>query len=148
MNILLSRKKEPKSFLPYKFMCLFVQYKFPNNAVFTLAVCFTLLCISDKDKEPLNCNRRHPWIRSVLEVGLYGLVRHTGTSSLTGLKPYHHFFLTTVIHRKSFVVTKHVFWAQNIIHAFAYSVHEPPSWLRRSSWRGGMKGERKRRGGE
>ena len=57
---------------------------------------------SDKDKEPPSCNRRHPWIRlgSVLEVGLYGLVTHTGTSSLTGLKPYHHFFLTTLIHRK------------------------------------------------
>ena len=27
-------------------MCLFVQYKCPNNAVFTLAVCFTLLHIS------------------------------------------------------------------------------------------------------
>ena len=24
-------------------MCLFVQYKCPNNAVFTLAVCFTVL---------------------------------------------------------------------------------------------------------
>ena len=99
---------------------------------------------SDKDKEPPNCNRRHPWIRSVLEVGLYGLVTHTGTSSLTGLKPFHHFFLTTLIHRKSFVVTKHVFWAQNTTYAFAYSV---PSWLGRSSGRGGMKGERKRRGG-
>jgi len=102
---------------------------------------------SDKDKEPSNCNRRHPWIRSVLEVGLYELVTHTGTSSLTGLKPFHHFFLTTLIHRKSFVVTKHVFWAQNITYVFVYSVHKPPSWLGRSSGRGGMKGERKRRGG-
>ena len=77
----------------------------------------------------------------MLEVGLYGLVRHTGTSSLTGFKPYHHFFLTTVIHRNSFVVTKRVFRAQNITYAFAYSVHEPPSWLRGSSMRGAMKGE-------
>ena len=28
---------------------------------------------------------------------------------MTGLKPFHHFFLTTLIHRKSFVVTRHVF---------------------------------------
>jgi len=82
----------------------------------------------------------------VLEVGLYGLVMHTGTSSLTGLKPFHHFFLTTLIHRKSFVVAKHVFWAQIITYAFAFSVHESPSWLGRSGGRGGMKGERKRRG--
>jgi len=56
----------------------------------------------------------------VLEVSLYGLVRHTGTSSLTGLKPCHHFFLMTAIHRNSyrnsFVVTERVFWAQNITH--------------------------------
>ena len=81
---------------------------------------------------------------------VYGLVTHTGTSSLTGLKPFHHFFLTTLIHRKSFVVTRHVFWAQNITYAFAYSVHEPPSYhsrLGRSSGRGGMKGERKWRWG-
>jgi len=77
----------------------------------------------------------------VLEVGLYGLVRHTGTSSLTGFKPYHHFFLMTVIRRNSFVVTKRIFRAQNITYAFAYSVHEPPSWLRGSSMRGAMKGE-------
>jgi len=76
-----------------------------------------------------------------VRVGLYGLVRNTGTSSLTGFKPYHHFFLMTVIHRNSFVFTKRVFWSQNITYAFAYSVHEPHSWLGRSSVRGAMKGE-------
>ena len=74
-------------------------------------------------------------------MGLYGLVSHNGTSSLTGLKPYHHFFLTTAIRRNNFVVNKRVFWAQNITHAFDYSAPQPLSWLGRGV--GGMEGDRK-----
>ena len=45
------------------------------------------------------------------------------------------------------LLSPNTFSGLKISHAFAYSVHEPPSWLGRSSGRGGMKGERKRRGG-
>jgi len=52
---------------------------------------------------------------SVLEVGRYGPVCHTGTFLAC-------IFLTTVIHRNSFVATKRVFWAQNTTHTFAARV--------------------------
>jgi len=81
----------------------------------------------------------------VLEVGLCGLVRHTCTSSLTGLKPYHHLFLTTGINRNSSVVTKRMFWAHNITHTFAYSAPQTPQRVGEGKWEG-RKGERKRTG--
>ena len=96
----------------------------------------------------------------MLEVGRYGPVWHSGTS-LTGLKPHHHFFLTTVIHRNSFVATERVFCSQNITHmrlqpgprhgpaGETYSVLPDSGWGRKIGRDESGKGERgkgKRRG--
>ena len=93
-------------------------------------------------------------VSSVLDVGRYGLVWHTSTS-LAGLKPCCHFFLTTAVHRNSFVATKCVFWAQNtcITHmrrawgAYRASTR-PPSWLREKTGEVRRKGKGREREGK
>ena len=76
---------------------------------------------------------------------------------MAGLKPYHHFFLTTAIHRNSFdACTKRVFWPQNITHTHAFvagvlpqtplgNLEHFPALL--AGW-GGMSGEGEREGRE
>ena len=55
---------------------------------------------------------------------------------------------TTVIHRNSSVVTKRMFTAQNITHAFAYSAPQTPQLVREGSGRDGRGIEREREGRE
>ena len=58
------------------FVCLFVQYKCPNNAVFTLAVCFTVLhCSVFEIVAVLNCVPNCSFSAGSKLMGRYGLVR-------------------------------------------------------------------------
>jgi len=44
------------------------------------------------------------------------------------LKPYHNFFLTTAIHRNSFIATKQAFWGKNRLSGVKISYTCVCSW--------------------